>query len=73
MEPIVPAIGSPQKSYKKAFGYRGFATIEGESLTEEQRRLNAQAMEHMAKFNQIVYSDVNDRFPNWRQQYKEFE
>jgi hypothetical protein len=42
------------------------ATSEGESLTEDQRRLNARVVEHMAQFSRIVYAAVNDRFPRWR-------
>jgi|GEM_PF-5888871 len=70
-DPVVPGFGPPQKAYRKIFGYRGFTTFEGESLPEDQRRLNNQAFEHMAEFNKIVYAAVEKHYPDWHTKYKE--
>jgi hypothetical protein len=78
LELTVPGIGYPDKEYRAAFGYRGFTTFPTETLsfeqrklTDKQRKLNADAVQYMAAFNEIVYAAMNEHFPKWLEEHKE--
>jgi len=73
LDPQAPGIGWTDESYKETFGYRGFTIFEGDSLSQEQARLNDAARRYMAAYNLIIYAEINRIYPRWLEQYKQQE
>lgn len=65
-----PGVGWTDDAYLNTFGYRSITTLEGDSLSAEQARLNRAAIQYMTEYNAIVYEEANRIHPNWYEEYE---